>query len=193
MLNAIPGFRVCVGDFRVKIAIPLAMAMTVALAACADGPAIRSMPDNQIALSQVTLEPEAARRAINAYRVQNGLTPLEIDLQLTKAAKRHSADLSRNDRISHRGSDGTDPWNRVRDTGYKPRLAAENVGVGQRSFAEVLQGWKESPGHKKNLLLPDATQMGIALVVRPETRNKTFWTLVLGTPRNATIAARRSR
>ena len=34
----------------------------------------------------------------------------------------------------------------------------------------------------KNLLLPDATHMGIALVQNPTSEYKTFWTLVLGKP-----------
>jgi uncharacterized protein YkwD len=45
-----------------------------------------------------------------------------------------------------------------------------------------MRGWKESPGHNKNLLLPDATNMGIALVQDPRTEFKSFWTLVIGSP-----------
>jgi len=62
------------------------------------------------------------------------------------------------------------------------RLAAENVGTGQISFKEVLRGWEESPGHNKNLLLSDATHMGIALVQDPKTEFKSFWTLVIAAP-----------
>ncbi len=32
----------------------------------------------------------------------------------------------------------------------------------------MLRGWKESPGHNKNLLLGDAQEMGLALVQDPE-------------------------
>jgi uncharacterized protein YkwD len=45
---------------------------------------------------------------------------------------------------------------------------------------EVFKGWQDSPGHNKNLLLTDATEMGIALVQDPKTEFKTFWTLVIG-------------
>ena len=69
----------------------------------------------------------------------------------------------------------------MRRAGYKARLAAENVGTGQIDFDEVLRGWKESPGHNKNLLLPDAQNMGLALVQDPKTEFKSFWTLVIGT------------
>ena len=118
---------------------------------------------------------------INQYRAEHGLKPLKLSTALTDAAKEHSRDLAKWDRISHYGSDGSNPWDRVKRTGYKPRLAAENVGTGQVSFNEVLRGWKESPGHNKNLLLADAREMGLALVQDPKTEFKSFWTLVIGT------------
>lgn len=122
----------------------------------------------------------AVRDMVNAYRKKKGLKPVALHPQLAKAAAKHSKDLANQDKISHFGSDGSNPWQRVERTGYKPKLAAENVGTGQRSFQEVLKGWKESPSHNENLLLADANHMGIALVNDPKSSNKTFWTLVLG-------------
>lgn len=172
----------------------LPLLVVVGLTACAEVPTMRAAPPGpRLALDQVTLDPATARQEINRYRASRGLPPLDVNPELTAAAQHHSDDLSAHDRISHRGSDGSNPWDRVKRTGYKAKLAAENVGVGQRSFGEVLQGWKDSPGHNKNLLLPDATQMGIALVVNPASRNQTFWTLVLGTPARARLAARSDR
>ena len=105
---------------------------------------------------------------------------MRLNSQLTDAAKGHSRDLAKWDRISHFGSDGSNPWDRVKRVGFNAKLAAENVGTGQASIDEVMKGWQESPGHNKNLLLPDAEQMGIALVQDPKTEFKTFWTLVIG-------------
>ncbi len=132
--------------------------------------------------SATRLDAEAARALINSYRKQNGLKPLRLSMELTNAAKAHSRDLARWDRISHYGSDGSNPWDRVKRSGYSARLAAENVGTGQASIEEVMKGWKTSPGHNKNLLMADAEHMGIALVQDPRTEFKTFWTLVLGAP-----------
>jgi uncharacterized protein YkwD len=132
--------------------------------------------------SRTQLSPEKAIELINSYRRQHSLKPLKLNAQLTEAAKRHSADLARWDRISHFGSDGSNPWDRVKRAGYNARLAAENVGTGQATIEEVMKGWKESPGHNKNLLLADAEHIGIALVQDNKTEFKTFWTLVLGSP-----------
>ena len=130
--------------------------------------------------NSTALDAEKARELINAYRVEKGLKPLKLNTSLTEAAKAHSRDLAKWDRISHYGSDGSNPWDRVKRTGYKAKLAAENVGTGQASIDEVMKGWKESPGHNKNLLLGDAEHMGIALVQDPKSEFKTFWTLVIG-------------
>jgi uncharacterized protein YkwD len=132
--------------------------------------------------SSTSLDPERARDLINQYRHEKGLKPLKLNAELTEAAKAHSRDLAKWDRISHYGSDGSNPWDRVKRTGYKARLAAENVGTGQTTIDEVLKGWKDSPGHNKNLLLEDAQEMGLALVQDPKTEFKSFWTLVIGAP-----------
>jgi uncharacterized protein YkwD len=132
--------------------------------------------------SGAKLDAERARQLINAYRKEKGLKPVELNSQLTLAAKDHARDLAKWDRISHYGSDGSNPWDRVKRAGYNPKVAAENVGTGQVSIEEVFKGWRESEGHNKNLLLPDATQMGVALVHDGKTEFKTFWTLVLGSP-----------
>jgi uncharacterized protein YkwD len=131
--------------------------------------------------TQTKLEAERARDLINAYRREKGLKPVKLNAELSNAAKAHSKDLAKWDRISHYGSDGSNPWDRVKRNGYNARLAAENVGTGQTNIEEVFKGWKESPGHNKNLLLADAEHMGIALVQEPKSEFKTFWTLVLGT------------
>ncbi len=132
--------------------------------------------------TQTKLDAERARDLINAYRKEKGLKPVKLNSELSNAAKGHSKDLAKWDRISHYGSDGSNPWDRVKRSGFNARLAAENVGTGQVTIDEVFKGWQESPGHNKNLLLPDAEYIGIALVQEPKSEFKTFWTLVLGTP-----------
>jgi uncharacterized protein YkwD len=129
--------------------------------------------------SATHLDPEKARDLINAYRREKGLKPLKLNPLLSEAAKAHSRDLAKWDRISHFGSDGSNPWDRVKRTGYNAKLAAENVGTGQVTIEEVVKGWQKSPGHDKNLLLADAEHMGIGLVQDPRTEFKTFWTLVI--------------
>ena len=130
--------------------------------------------------SATSLEAGRARDFVNAYRKSQGLKPLTLNTELTNAAKAHAKDLAKWDRISHYGSDGSNPWDRVKRAGYNAKVAAENVGTGQITFEEVLKGWKESAGHNRNLLMGDIDHMGIALVHDPKTEFKTFWVLALG-------------
>lgn len=162
--------------------LPLLLLTAAAAGGCAEVPATIASPQHRIAVSKVRLDANAATKMINSYRAEKGLKPLTLDPKLTRAARDHSTDLAARDRITHEGSNGSDPWVRAEKAGYRPKLAAENVGAGQRSLEEVFRGWQLSPGHNKNLLLPDVTQMGIALVTDTNSRYGTFWTLVLGTP-----------
>lgn len=137
---------------------------------------------NVAAQDEAPFDPVTAQNLINSYRAQKGLKPLRLNSKLYEAALKHSQDLAKSDRISHYGSDGSDSWDRVMRTGYHARVAAENVGTGQASIGEVFRGWQNSRDHDANLLLPDAEEMGIAMVYNPKTQFKTFWTLVLSAP-----------
>lgn len=125
------------------------------------------------------LDPEAALRLINDYRAKKRLKPLELDPRATKAAAMLAEDMAKHDRMSHYGPNNQDVGKRLTAAGYPYRMCAENIGVGQQSMEEMIEGWKKSPPHSKNMLLADARQAGIAMEYAPNTKYKTFWTLVL--------------
>lgn len=137
---------------------------------------------NLPAADSAAFDPADAETLVNNYRAQKGLRPLRLNAKLSDAAMKHSLDLAKSDRISHYGSDGSDSWDRVSRTGYRARVTAENVGTGQASIGEVFHGWQNSRDHNANLLLPDAEEMGIAMVNNPKSQFKTFWTLLLSAP-----------
>ena len=89
--------------------------------------------------------------------------------RLAEASKAHSQDMQDNDFFNHTGSDGSNPGTRITRTGYRWRTYGENIAVGYSSAAAVFQGWKDSPGHCKNMMNEDFTEMGAARV-------GTFWT-----------------
>ena len=120
---------------------------------------------------------------INELRFTKGLAPLTVSPQLTRAAQMQVVNLARSGTLSHIGPDGSTPLDRVRQAGYKPRVAAENVAGGQDSVMEALRSWRESDSHLRNLLLADATQMGIAELRDPRSPMRTYWALVLAAPR----------
>ena len=70
--------------------------------------------------------------------------------------------------------------------GFSSRLAAagidvawagENIGGGYYSTGEAMQGWRESPEHNANLLMPQATRFGIASAKDARTRMRVYWAM----------------
>lgn len=115
-------------------------------------------------------------REVNVRRGAHGLAPLEPDARLTSAARAHAADLARSGRLSHTGSDGSNIGRRIGQEGYRGCLMAENIARGHPDAAAVVQGWMDSPPHRRNILRNGVTQFGAAHATGR------IWVLVLARP-----------
>jgi uncharacterized protein YkwD len=125
-----------------------------------------------------SLNPQAALAAVNAFRTNRGRGAVILDARLTKAAALQSETQARRDSIGHDGPGGSKPKDRAALAGYRARIASENVASGQKSFGDVMQSWEGSAGHRENLLRPEVTAIGIAMV--KSSSGRPYWTLVLG-------------
>ncbi|MEU6611047.1 CAP domain-containing protein [Streptomyces shenzhenensis] len=114
----------------------------------------------------------------NRERGRARLAPLAVDPLLTAAAQAHSADMVARDFYSHTSPEGSQPWDRAAAAGSRRRTIGENIACGQRSAAEVVEGWMNSPGHRANILKPDFTHIGIGFVGGG--RTGTYWTQLFG-------------
>ncbi len=117
----------------------------------------------------------------NQYRVAAGCAPLTVSPQLTAAAAAHSQDMATNNFFSHTGSDGSTPWQRIRRTGYSYSTAAENIAAGYRTAEQVVQGWYNSDGHRRNMLNCNLREIGVAYADGGSYGR--YWTQVFATPR----------
>lgn len=133
-------------------------------------------------LPPVPLDLDIALADLNAYRTGHGLTPLSFDARLNTASLSHAQDMADHGIASHSGTDGTSPSDRVLKTGYQYSVTAENVATGQESWDRVFKAWQDSPGHNVNLLLPDATDFGIALVYERTTQYRYYWAMIVAAP-----------
>ena len=129
------------------------------------------------------LDTSEALRLVNDYRASRGLQPLSLQSNLIVAASALSADMAKHDHESHSGPNGANLAKRLTAARYNFSLAAENVGAGQKSVTELIEEWKRIPLASRNMLLPDAKQMGIAYQYRADATLKTYWTLVIASPR----------
>ncbi|WP_199833263.1 CAP domain-containing protein, partial [Streptomyces luridiscabiei] len=98
---------------------------------------------------------------VNAERAKEGCGPVTSNDLLATAAQRHSADMASRDYFSHTSPDGTDPGDRITAAGYRWSTYGENIAKGQRTPADVMKSWMDSPGHRANILNCSFKEMGI--------------------------------
>ncbi|MFG3583141.1 CAP domain-containing protein [Streptomyces sp. NPDC047990] len=114
----------------------------------------------------------------NTERAGEGLPPLLADTPLAAAAQAHSDDMVARAFYSHTSPEGGRPWDRAAAAGSTRRTIGENIACGQRSPAEVVRGWMNSPGHRANILKPDFTHLGVGLAGGGEAGM--YWTQLFG-------------
>lgn len=124
----------------------------------------------------------------NIERKKRGLRSLEFDYRLKVAARQHSYEMLEENYLSHGSSNMLSKTmsQRIYNSGLPILKVGENIAedVGDLipflfkrdldSLAKrIVKGWMESPRHRKNILRPDFTHMGIGSVVRGETHKVT--------------------
>ncbi|MFE0042717.1 CAP domain-containing protein [Streptomyces albireticuli] len=114
----------------------------------------------------------------NTERRAAGLRPLAADARLGTAAQAHSADMAGRGFYSHTTPEGGEPWDRAAAAGAAHRGIGENIACGQRTPAEVVRGWMDSPGHRANILKPDFTHLGVGYATGGSAG--TYWTQLFG-------------
>ncbi|QRN97537.1 CAP domain-containing protein [Archangium violaceum] len=107
---------------------------------------------------------------------------LTLDTRLRCAARKHSMDMGTNNFMSHTGSDGSTPWQRMTNAGYTYSTAAENVAAGYATPSAVVTGWMNSSGHCNNIMNPSLTQLGVGYYYAPNSTYKHYWTQDFGRP-----------
>lgn len=97
----------------------------------------------------------------NQERAKNGLKPLAADWQLSRVARYKSTDMRDKNYFSHTSPTYGSPFTMMKNFGINYRSAGENIAAGQRTPNEVVQSWMNSPGHRKNILSPTYTHIGV--------------------------------
>ena len=115
----------------------------------------------------------AARQVVaatNEFRREHDLGPLEAQDALASSAREFAAYMARTGNYGHE-ADGRTPAERAKAHGYEYCSVAENIAwiSSRRAFltaqlaSGLVEGWKQSPEHRKNLLRPELTQTGVAI------------------------------
>ncbi|MCW7945658.1 lipoprotein [Streptomyces hygroscopicus] len=108
---------------------------------------------------------------VNAERSKVGCPAVTLNAILTKAAQAHSDDMAAHQNMSHTGSDGSSPGDRITRAGYNWSSYGENIAYGYATPEQVMAGWMSSPGHKANILDCGFKEIGVGLA-----QPNSYWT-----------------
>jgi uncharacterized protein YkwD len=118
---------------------------------------------------------------INGARAEAGLSQLSINAQLTAAAQAHSIDMVCHNLLSHTGSDGSSPSQRIAAAGYAASRSSEIIygsGFPQTAF----EWWMNDQVHRNEILNPGVTDMGIGYAYSSQTAYGSYYTVTFGSP-----------
>ena len=112
---------------------------------------------------------------ISAYRKSYGLSAVTVDAKLTELARKQATAMAERRSLDHNVYASF----RSRMAAYGSPRSAENIAMGTRTFGDTFAVWKSSSGHNANLLLRNATRIGLASASGHGT---TYWALILAAP-----------
>jgi hypothetical protein len=117
---------------------------------------------------------EAPAELISSFRLKHGEVRVVRDATLDRIALEQARAMAAKDNLSH---DVLGPFTR-RVAPARAGRAAENIAYGYESFEKTLGQWIDSSGHRKNLLLHNASRVGIASA-KDASGKRTYWAMVI--------------
>ncbi len=106
----------------------------------------------------------ALENSVNQTRQSVGLAPLAENTKLDQAAAAKAKNMVQDDYFNHTSPTGVTPWFWFLQAGYNYKYAGENLAVGFYDSQEVYNAWLNSPSHKANIVNPNYTEVGTAIL-----------------------------
>jgi len=110
-------------------------------------------------------------RLVNIERKKQGLSELKHNWQLGRVARYKSEDMRDRGYFSHTSPTYGTPFQMIKSFGISYRTAGENIAKGQQTPEAVVKAWMNSSGHRKNILNPSFTEIGVGYA-----RDGSYWT-----------------
>lgn len=108
---------------------------------------------------------------VNNIRAEAGVSPLTLDTTLCQAATVRAIEMDNTGVFSHTRPDGTDCWSVFKLSGITYRTCGENIAMGQRTPAQVVESWRNSPGHYANMVKAGFGKLGVGM----SNSNRIYW------------------
>lgn len=100
---------------------------------------------------------------INKERTNRGIAPLKDNPMLDQAAFSKSIDMISRNYFDHYAL-GSTPWDFIKNQNYSYLYAGENLAMDFSTSEGIVSAWMNSETHRKNILNPDFTEMGVGVV-----------------------------
>jgi uncharacterized YkwD family protein len=110
---------------------------------------------------------------VNVERTNRGLQPLKFNKELSDVATKKSQDMIDKNYFDHTSPTYGSPFDMMKQFGISYRAAGENIAMGQKTPKEVMNSWMNSSGHRKNILNPDFTELGVGVA---SNGSSLYWT-----------------
>ena len=102
---------------------------------------------------------------VNSERAAQGLTALQKDSRLAALAQQKAEEMAKNQYFSHTSPTYGSAFDMLKAAGYSYKTAGENIAMGQKSAASVMDGWMHSSGHRANILHTSYEKIGVGYAV----------------------------
>jgi len=117
----------------------------------------------------------AVVEATRSLRSQKPVSPLSPSKGMTLGAKDHIRDLRTSGASQHKGSDGSESWDRVNRYGTWQKIIGENISFGHNKARNIvmtlmIDDGVPNRGHRKNIFNPDFRLVGVACGDHPAYR-----------------------
>ena len=101
---------------------------------------------------------------VNLERGKANLPPLSLSNELSLAATQKASDMFSQNYWAHISPTGTTPWDFIKKSGYDYIYAGENLAKDFDYSEDVVAAWMKSPTHRANILKPEYTDIGVAIM-----------------------------
>lgn len=99
---------------------------------------------------------------VNAERAKTGAKALSSNSDCTKLARMKSQDMVDKNYFSHQSPTYGSPFDLLKSYNVSYMYAGENIAMNQSADA-AFKAWMNSEGHKKNILNPNFTELGVGI------------------------------
>ena len=99
---------------------------------------------------------------VNEERAKENIPPVSLNRAATDAAQVRAEEAKKS--FSHNRPNGSSCFTALKEAGIVYAYAGENLAGKIKTPTKVVNAWMNSPGHKKNIMNPNYSQIGVGYV-----------------------------